>query len=217
MELDAILGVYDRYARHYDRVFGPVLQPGRKTVIERMQPSFGDRILEVGVGTGLSLPLYPAGVRVTGIDIAPQMLARAQARCDRHHLTHVAALHRMDAEAMDFPDNSFDKVVAMYVASVVPNPAQLVSEMRRVCRDGGELYIVNHFRHPSWIIGGFERLVAPLTKRMGFHPDMCLETFSRDSGLQRAGRSPVNFFGYWTLLHQRNDKSAAANRRAAQP
>ena len=210
MELETTLGVYDRYARQYDSVFGPVLQPGRRTVIKQMRPARGDRILEVGVGTGLSLPLYPAGVCVTGIDIAPRMLARAQARCARHQLAHVEALHCIDAEAMTFVDDSFDKVVAMYVASVVPHPVRLVAEMRRVCKDGGDLYIVNHFRPPNRIVGGIKRLAVPLAKSLGLHPDLCLEAFSRDNGLQCAERIPVNFFGDWTLLHERSAKSAAA-------
>ena len=101
----------------------------------------------------------------------------------------------------------------MYVASVVPDPLRLVREieMRRVCRAGGELYIVNHFRHSNWFVGGLEQFIAPLTNLMGFHPDMCLETFSRASGLQHAERTSVNLFGYWTLLYAKNVKPAAAN------
>lgn len=212
MEQDALLRVYERNAHKYDRYWGAVLQPGRRTVIERMQLAPGDRVLEVGVGTGLSLPLYPPTVRVTGIDVAAGMLERARARCARQKLAHVESLQQMDAEAMTLADDGFDKVVAMYVASVVRNPVQLVAEMRRVCRDGGELYIVNHFRHPNPLIGGVERALAPLAGLVGFHPDFCLDSFVRDCALARAERFPVNLFGYWTLLRERVDKSAARGR-----
>jgi phosphatidylethanolamine/phosphatidyl-N-methylethanolamine N-methyltransferase len=125
------------------------------------------------------------------------------------HLDHVTALRLMDAEFLQFPDDSFDKVVAMYVVSVAPHPARLVSEMRRACRPGGELFIVNHFQHANPVVGGLERLFAPLSRLMGFHTDFSLENFLRDSGLDVAERTPVNALGYWTLLRARNDKTAA--------
>jgi phosphatidylethanolamine/phosphatidyl-N-methylethanolamine N-methyltransferase len=200
---NALLRVYERHAHRYDRFWGAVLQPGRRSVIELMRLALGQRVLEVGVGTGLSLPLYPRYVRVTGIDVAAAMLDRARARCERSGLTHVEALSQMDAEAMAFPDASFDKVVAMYVASVVRNPQNLVAEMRRVCKPGGELFIVNHFRSRNPVLGGLERALAPLAKIVGFHPDFCLNTFVRDCGLEQAERFAVNFFGYWTLLRLR--------------
>lgn len=208
MDLDAIRNTYRRYAPRYDLYFGALLEPGRRAVIAHMDCRPGDRILEVGVGTGLSLPLYPSQVQVTGIDISPEMLARARARCERARLAQVVALEQMDAEHMRFPDDSFDKVVAMYVASVVPHPARLVDEMRRVCRPGGELYVVNHFHRGGSLIGRIERRIAPLSRLMGFRPDLSMNDFIRDSRLEVAERMPVNLFGYWTLLCARNDKPA---------
>jgi phosphatidylethanolamine/phosphatidyl-N-methylethanolamine N-methyltransferase len=210
VHIDAILKTYRRYAPRYDLYFGALFQPGRRAVIARMGCRPGDRILEVGVGTGLSLPLYPHHVRVTGIDISEEMLARARARRARHGLEHVVALRRMDAERMAFADASFDKVVAMSVVSVVPDPVRLVAEMRRVCRPGGELYIVNHFHHPNPVIGGLERLTAPLSRLLGFHPDFSLASFIRDTGLAVVEKTPVNLFGYWTLLRARNDNGVRA-------
>src|SRR4030066_1975161 len=169
--------VYRRYAKRYDFYFGALFQPGRKAVINRMHCRPGERLLEVGVGTGLSLPLYPSGVQVTGIDISDEMLARARTRTTRDGLEHVAALLRMDAEHMQFRDDSFDKVVAMYVVSVVPSPAQLVAEMRRVCRPGGELYIGNHFQHAHPLVSGIERLLAPLSRLLGVRSDFPLQHF----------------------------------------
>jgi phosphatidylethanolamine/phosphatidyl-N-methylethanolamine N-methyltransferase len=219
MELPVIEKVYRRYAKRYDFYFGALFQPGRKAVINRMHCQPGERILEVGVGTGLSLPLYPSGVQVTGIDISEAMLARARARAARDQLEQVAALLRMDAEHMDFRDDCFDKVVAMYVVSVVPSPAQLVAEMRRVCRPGGELYIVNHFQHANPLVAGIERLLAPLSRLLGFHPDFPLENFLQETGLEVSEQIPVNALGYWTLLRARNNKvpTATAARKHAAP
>ncbi|OGI46002.1 MAG: SAM-dependent methyltransferase [Candidatus Muproteobacteria bacterium RBG_16_65_34] len=211
MDLEAIEKVYRRYAPAYDLYFGALFQPGRRGVIERMRCRPGERILEVGVGTGLSLPLYPHHVQVTGIDLSREMLARAHERKARLHLDHVAALRCMDAEDMQFPDDSFDKVVAMYVVSVAPNPARLVEEMRRVCAPGGELYIVNHFHNTSPAIAALERLMAPFSKLMGFRPDLSLEQFIRDTGLEVIEKAAVNLFGYWTLLRARNNKPRRAS------
>jgi len=111
---------------------------------------------------------------------------------------------------MHFPDDSFDKVVAMYVVSVVPSSTQLLAEMRRVCRPGGELYIVNHFQHANPLVAGIERLIAPLSRLLGFHPDFPLENFLRETGLEVSECRPVNLLGYWTLLHARNSKPSIA-------
>ncbi len=174
----------------------------------------GERILEVGVGTGLSLPLYPHTTQVTGIDVSQEMLTRARERRARHDLAHVVALRRMDGERMEFPDDSFDKVVAMYVVSVAPDPVRLVNEMRRVCAPDGMLYIVNHFRHANPVVGGCERLMAPFSRAMGFRPDFPLEDFLRETRLDVVERVPVNTFGYWTLLCARNNKTTAPERIA---
>ncbi|HEY8553794.1 MAG TPA: class I SAM-dependent methyltransferase [Burkholderiales bacterium] len=206
MELEAIKKAYRRYARLYDLYFGALFQPGRKAVIERMNCRPGDRVLEVGVGTGLSLPLYPSGVHVTGIDVSPEMLQRARARIEREGTRATVELHVMDAERMSFPADSFDKVVAMYVVSVVPHPRRLVDEMRRVCRSDGEIFIVNHFHSPNPIVGGVESLLAPLSRLVGFHPDFSLERFVRDTRLEIIDKQPVNLFGYWNLLRARNNK-----------
>jgi phosphatidylethanolamine/phosphatidyl-N-methylethanolamine N-methyltransferase len=204
LDIDSIQKVYRRYAQGYDLYFGALFQPGRRGVIERMRCAPGERILEVGVGTGLSLPLYPADVHVTGIDISREMLERARRRVVRFGLPQVAGLLRMDAEHLAFADASFDKVVAMYVASVVPDPVRLVAEMKRVCRPGGELYIVNHFHSTHPLLAGAERLVAPLSRLMGFRPDFGLDGFVRDTRLVLEDSVPVNLFGYWTLLRARN-------------
>src|SRR5438477_13220212 len=123
MQIETVKAAYRRYAGFYDALWGPVLHAGRKAVVDALGCKPGERVLEVGVGTGLSLALYPAAVRVTGIDVSREMLEKARQRVAKHALPQVEALIEMDAEAMAFPDASFDKVVAMYVVTAVPNRA----------------------------------------------------------------------------------------------
>lgn len=206
MDIRTIEHTYRRYSWIYDFAFGAVFQPGRKTIVERMHCVPGDSILEVGVGTGLSLPLYPKNVSVTGIDISSEMLARAQARKIRDRLDNVVKLCVMDAENMEFEDNSFDKVVAMYVASVVPDPERLVEEMRRVCKRNGQLIFVNHFQSRNPVLGLFERLIAPLSAQIGFRPDFSLDRFIEETRLMTTDIHPVNMFNFCTMLEARNNK-----------
>lgn len=206
MDIGAIEHAYRRYARFYDIVFGAVFQPGRRAMVERMDCRTGERVLEVGVGTGLSLPLYPKDVLVTGIDISRDMLAQAQARKVRDRLDNIVQLSVMDAENMEFDDSSFDKVVAMYVASVVPDPQRLVDEMRRVCKPNGRIIFVNHFHSRNPVLGAFENLLAPLSKQLGFRPDFSLDRFLGATGLQATDIYPVNIFHFCTMVEARNSK-----------
>ena len=206
MDIRAIEHAYRRYARFYDFVFGAVFQPGRKAIVERMDCRPGERVLEVGVGTGLSLHLYPKNVFITGIDISPDMLAQAQARMVRDQLDNIVQLSVMDAENMEFEDSSFDKVVAMYVASVVPHPERLVDEMRRVCKPNGRIIFVNHFHSQNPLLGAFENLLAPLSKLLGFRPDFSLERFLDATGLKATNIHPVNIFHFCTMVEARNNK-----------
>jgi phosphatidylethanolamine/phosphatidyl-N-methylethanolamine N-methyltransferase len=203
MHIDAIKKAYRRYAKIYDTVFGAILHPARRAVIGALNCLPGERILEVGVGTGLSLGLYPSDVHVTGIDISAEMLAKARRRVEQHGLAQVDALLEMDAEAMRFEDHSFDKVVAMYVASVVPSPTRLVAEMRRVCRPGGEMVIVNHFRSAQPLLRFFEGALAPLSRLAGFRPDFDLRAFLDSTQLDVTAMKPANLMGYWKILHCR--------------
>ncbi len=206
MNIDSVRKAYRRYAGLYDFGFGQVMHPGREAVICSMGCQPGERILEVGVGTGLSLPLYPRDVEIAGIDISPEMLKKAQERKEQLGLTHVSSLEVMDAEQMSYTANSFDKVVAMYVASVVPHPIKLVNEMRRVCKPEGRLYIVNHFQNTNPFISRFEVIIAPFSGLLGFRPDFSLETFVLDTKLDIIEHHSVNLFGYWSLLEARNNK-----------
>lgn len=202
MDEQSVVTAYRRLARQYDRFFGPVFEQGRQTALRKMDCRVGDRVLEVGVGTGLSLDHYPDGVQVDGIDVSPDMLEHARARVNGN--ADRISLAVMDAQDLDYPDDSFDKVVAMYVASVVPEPQKMIDEMKRVCKPGGELFIVNHFSQDKGPMASLERLVSPLSKLVGFRPSFPMGDFLAMSKLDVQETLPVNAFGYWTLIHARN-------------
>ncbi|HEX7967517.1 MAG TPA: class I SAM-dependent methyltransferase [Stellaceae bacterium] len=208
MDLQDTLKTYRLFSGSYDLVFGPVFHPGRKDAVRIANDRPAQRILEVGVGTGLSLPYFRADARVTGIDVSAEMLAKARRRVQRRKLKQVEALLEMDAESMTFEGNSFDAVLALYVASVVPNPARFAAEMRRVCKPGGTIVVVNHFTSENPAMRFVEKQLAPLAGKIGFHADFPLDTFLDASGLQVREVRPSNLFGYWRLLRCVNAKPA---------
>jgi len=205
MQIEAVKAAYRRYARIYDAVFGPVLQPGRRAVLDSLNLKPGDRVLEVGVGTGLSLPLYPPDVRITGVDVSREMLEKARARVARRRLGNVDGLLEMDAEAMAFPDASFDKVVAMYVVSVVDRPARLLEELHRVCRPDGEIFIVNHFRSENRVLGTLEKAIGGFSPHLGFHMDFEMRDLLPAAHNGGVSISRVNLF--WKVVRLRNGVS----------
>lgn len=207
MNLDSVKTAYRRYARFYDFFFGPIFHPGRRHIVDALEARSGDHVLEVGVGTGLSLPLYPRDVKVTGVDVSREMLDIAERRVEQDGLENVEGILEMDGECMDFPDNHFDKVVAMYVVSVVPDAKRLVDEMRRVCKPGGDIYIVNHFHSEHPVVRRSEQMLAPLSKLVGFQPDFCMTEFLEQTRLEVAEVHPVNLFGYWKVLRCPNRES----------
>jgi phosphatidylethanolamine/phosphatidyl-N-methylethanolamine N-methyltransferase len=206
MEHSSIVKAYDRMARGYDFIFGQIFEPARRKVIEKMALQPHKKVLEVGVGTGLSLPLYPKNVEVYGIDISENMLARAKKRVQKHHLQNVH-LQVMDAQQLTFADDTFDVVVAMYVASVVPDPARMVAEMKRVCKPNGQIFIVNHFNHPNRFIHLFEKTLSKWTPFLGFTSDFPLEPFLEKAQLSVQAIEPANILGYWTIIHAVNHSS----------
>lgn len=208
---DSVVKAYRRYAKYYDFFFGAVFHPGRQSAIEHLHCQPGDRILEVGVGTGLSLGLYPDFVSVVGIDLSNEMLSQAKHRTQLDSLKHVEGLFQMDAQAMTFPDDSFDKVVAMYVATVVPDPRQLVNEIRRVCKPGGTIIFLNHFQNKNPWIQKFEASIQPLAKYIGFHPDFPLADFLKNTDFKVTTAIPVNALDYWTILVGSNDKKVSSS------
>jgi phosphatidylethanolamine/phosphatidyl-N-methylethanolamine N-methyltransferase len=201
MQIESVKAAYRRYAAVYDAVFGPVLQPGRKAVVQALRVRPGERVLEVGVGTGLSLPLYPRDVQITGIDVSREMLDKARRRVARRHLSNVEALLEMDAEQMSFADASFDKVVAMYVVSVVERPARLLEELHRVCRPDGEIFLVNHVRSDNRFVAAVEKGLARFSDKLGFRPDFELGDMVSGAD-QLTELSRINFF--WKVMRLRN-------------
>jgi len=208
MDEQSVVTAYRRLSRQYDRFFGPVFEQGREVAVRKMDCQPGDRVLKVGVGTGLSLDHYGAGVEVVGIDVSPDMLDHAKARVNGN--ADRISLEVMDAQALEYADDSFDKVVAMYVVSVAPDPKKVVEEMKRVCKPGGDLFIVNHFSQSKGPMASLERMVSPLSKLVGFRPSFPLDEFLEMAEIDVVETRPVNAFGYWTFIHARS--SAARNR-----
>lgn len=170
MNTVGVAKAYDRWAPIYDLVFGPVFKQGRAAAID-VAERVGGRILEVGVGTGISLPHYASSSRITGVDLSDAMLDKARERVRRLGLSNVEAIEVGDAERLHYPDASFDAVVAQYVVSAVPHPEQALDELARVCRPGGEIVITTRVGADRGMRAAIERGLMPITSRLGFRTD----------------------------------------------
>ncbi|HET6183486.1 MAG TPA: class I SAM-dependent methyltransferase [Acetobacteraceae bacterium] len=202
LDHEAVRAAYRRWAWVYDAVFGSVWTPARRRAVAAVNGLPGERVLEVGVGTGLALPWYRTEKRIVGIDLSAEMLARARERA--RSLPNVEALYELDAEQTGLPDGHFDIAVAMFVASVVPHPRRLVAEMRRLVRPGGHLLFVNHFRAgrgPRWWA---ERALAPAARRLGWRPDFALDALLTAEEQQEAEIEALPPARMFTLLRLAN-------------
>ena len=210
-ELDrgTIEKAYARWAPVYDLVFGAVFERGRTAAIEAAERTCpaGGRILEVGVGTGISLPDYDRSHRLVGIDISVPMLREAQERVIEHKLGNVEALAVMDAKHLGLPDASFDVVVAQYVITAVPDPEATLDDFIRVLKPGGELILVNHIGAESGPRRAFELAFAPLARRLGWRPEFPWERMvnwaNKHGGVTLTERRPMPPMGHFSLIRYR--------------
>lgn len=198
-----VIKTYRFYAPLYDLLFGAVLGPGRRRMTDAVAAQAPGRVLEIGVGTGLTLERYHPDSHVTGIDLSPEMLGHARRRAAAMPARGIE-LMEMDAERLAFADASFDCVTIPYVLSVTPDPDRLVAEARRVCRPGGLIYIVNHFSGSRfwWLL---ERLVRSVADRIGFRSDFDYTHHILRHDWTVLSSRPVNLFGLSRLVTIRND------------
>jgi phosphatidylethanolamine/phosphatidyl-N-methylethanolamine N-methyltransferase len=204
LDAAAIRDAYRRWSSFYDVVFGGVSSFARKRGVALVNQLPGRTVLEVGVGTGLALPRYLPEKRIVGIDLSADMLALARRRVADLGLRNVEGLLEMDAEATEFADGQFDAAVAMFVASVVPNPRRMLAELRRVVRPGGNILLVNHFAAeggPRWWV---ERAMAPASRRLGWHPDFAMRALFEPQEIAGIDLGPMPPFGIFSLVRLRN-------------
>ena len=206
IDRDGVAKAYARWAPIYDLVFGAVFEKGRLATIEAAD-KVGGRVLDVGVGTGLSLSDYARTTRLCGVDLSEPMLRKAQERVRAQNLTNVETLAVMDAKILAFADNSFDAVVAQYVITAVPDPEATLDDFVRVLRSGGELILVNHIGAESGVRKLFELAFAPLARRLGWRPEFpwgrLVNWAERHGGVSLIERRPMPPLGHFSLMRYR--------------
>ena len=205
LEKRQVQRAYELYAPVYDFIFDWIFSPGRAAAIKHLGLERNDSVLEVGIGTGLNLPLYPPTCRLTGVDLSQEMLDKAVERAQTLMRTNVT-LKVMDATAMDLADDEFDKAIATYTISAVPDPVAVLREMRRVVKPGGVIVILNHFRSERRLAGRLEDLVAPLCTRLGWKSNLALGPLLARVGLEPEVVVRLNMFNGWRLVKCVNRK-----------
>src|ERR1700742_128375 len=211
---ESVEQAYDRWAPIYDLVFGGVFSKGRSAAIQATN-KLGGRVLEVGVGTGISLPLYAPHVRIFGTDISEAMLAKAKQRVAEGKLKNIEGLAVMDAEKLEFPDNSFDVVMAQYVVTAVPNPEVALDEFARVVRPGGELIILTRVSADAGMRRFIETKLQPVVTRLGFRTaefswSRYVTWLAGATGMELAERRLIPPLGHFSLVRFRKVEVAAA-------
>jgi phosphatidylethanolamine/phosphatidyl-N-methylethanolamine N-methyltransferase len=203
LDKEAVAKAYARWAPVYDLVFGAVFARGRRASIAAAE-RIGGRILEVGVGTGLSLQDYSSTNRLVGVDLSAAMLCKAKARVAAHRLANVEGLAVMDAQHLGFQDAMFDVVVAQYVITAVPNPETTLDEFVRVLKPGGEIILVNHLGADAGLRASFERAFAPLARRLGWRPEFRWQRLAqwaeRHGGVHVVERRAMPPLGHFSLI-----------------
>lgn len=214
MDAAKVERVYSSYAKVYDQIFGKIFHDGRENAVRLLNLSPGERVLEVGIGTGLALPFYPRSCEIVGIDLSDGMLAKAKERVRELGMPHVR-LTRMDAGAMDFPEDSFDAVVAAYVVTAVPDYRKAMLEMIRVCKPGGRIILLNHFSNGNRLIAAVEKVISPLCKQLGWRTDLSLPMVLDGTHLTVIHKQKVNPLHFWHLVKCVNQKSSNGNGHSA--
>ena len=196
--------LYGEFAPLYDKIFGKIFYSRLERVIDDVGIPPGAQVLEVGVGTGTSLPAYPTHCNVTGIDLAPDMLARARQKIVDNGWRHLKVIE-MNALDLKFPDNSFDYVMAFHVVTVVPDPVRMIAEVKRVCKPSGKIVIVNHFTSDVPVLGTLTRSMDPLTRWLGWRTDLQLKPFIATTGLIIERVYKINKTSLYTVVLARKD------------
>jgi phosphatidylethanolamine/phosphatidyl-N-methylethanolamine N-methyltransferase len=205
LEKRQVQRAYELYAPVYDFIFDWIFAPGRTAAVKLLALERSDSVLEVGIGTGLNLPLYPWACQLTGIDLSQEMLDKAVERVQTLAMPNVT-LKVMDATSLDFGDNEFDKVVATYTISAVPEPVAVLKEMRRVVKPDGIIVLLNHFRSDRRLTGWVEDLLAPVCTRLGWKSNLPLAPLLEQVGLVPESITQVNMFDGWRLVKCVNRK-----------
>lgn len=205
MEIGQIKKVYARYSRIYDYIFKRWFYPRQRHVIQSLNIRPGQRVLDVGVGTGFSLTLYPRQAHVVGVDLSGDMLREAQKRVAQEQLDHVT-LMEMDAGHLAFPDNAFDFVIAAFVMSVVPDPIRVIAEIKRVSKPTGRIVIINHFQSQNKLMARLEQWVSPLCTKIGWHSDLALDYLVQHADLQVDRKYSLNKIDLWKVVYASNNK-----------
>jgi phosphatidylethanolamine/phosphatidyl-N-methylethanolamine N-methyltransferase len=205
MEIGEIKKIYARYSRVYDFIFKRWFYPRQQHVIHSLGIRSGQRILDVGVGTGFSLSLYPRHAHVVGVDLSRKMLREAQKRVHKERLRHVT-LMEMDAGSLAFPDSAFDFVIAAFVISVVPDPIRVIAEIKRVSKPEGRIVIINHFQSQNRLMARLEQWASPLCTKIGWHSDLALEYLVQHANLQIDHKYSLNKIDLWKVVYASNNK-----------
>ena len=198
--------LYAEFAPLYDKIFGKIFYSRLERVIENLDIPPGAKVLEVGAGTGTSFPAYPTHCEVIGIDLAPDMLARARRKIADNGWEHLS-VREMNALDLEFPDNTFDYVMAFHVVTVVPDPVRMVAEAKRVCKPGGKIVVVNHFTSDFPLLGSLTEALDPLTRWLGWRTDLRLKPFIATTNLTVERVYKLSKTSLYTVLLGRNEKN----------
>lgn len=198
--------LYAEFAPLYDKIFGKIFYSRLEYVIEDIEIPPGAKVLEIGAGTGTSFPAYPTHCEVTGIDLAPDMLARAQRKISDNGWSHLRVLE-MNALDLAFPDDYFDYVMAFHVVTVVPDPVRMIAEAKRVCKPGGKIVIVNHFTSDFPLLGSLTEALDPLTRWLGWRTNLRLKPFIKSTGLSIDKAYKLSKTSLYTVLHSRKERN----------